>query len=118
MSYQTLWVRYFLLTTACELLVAYPLLRAVEATRWRRVSAVMVANLASHPLVWFVLARVIASRTALTLVAEPWAVASEAFVYALVFPALRPWRALGVSALSNALSFVVGAVAASLVTRM
>lgn len=116
MSYQALWFRYFLLTTACELLVAYPLLRVTEPTRWRRVSAVVLANLASHPLVWFVLARVIASRTALTLIAEPWAVASEAFVYALIFPALRPWRALGVSALANALSFVVGAAATGVLT--
>ena len=111
MSYQALWVRYFLLTTLSELLVAYPMLRPADASRWRRASAVVLANLASHPLVWFVLARVIASRTVLTLVGEPWAVASEAFVYALVFPALRPWRAVAVSALANALSFVLGVVA-------
>jgi len=51
--------------------------------------------------------------TLLALVAEPWAVLSEAFVYALVFPALRPVRALGVSALANALSYLLGVAATS-----
>jgi hypothetical protein len=44
------------------------------------------------------------------LTAESWAIASEAVVYALVFPALSRRRALGVSAVANAASFLTGVV--------
>jgi hypothetical protein len=107
-SYEALWLRYFALTVAIELAVAVPLLRATEASLGRRALAVLVANVASHPILWFVLARVLASRTSLILAGEGWAVASEAVVYALVFPTMQRTRALGVSAVSNAASFLVG----------
>jgi hypothetical protein len=108
-SYEALWVEYFLVTLAVELAVATPLLRGA-GTLPRRAAAVAVANLASHPIVWFVLARVIASRGTMILVAESWAIASEAAVYALVFPSLPRLRALGVSGVANAASFLVGAL--------
>jgi len=114
LSTEGLWLAYFTLTVAVELAVAVPLLRgaapADEATLGRRVAAVLVANLASHPLVWFVLVRLFASRTAYLLVAESWAVASEAAVYALVFASMPRARALGVSAVANGASFLVGFV--------
>lgn len=109
MSYEALWVEYFGLTVAIELLVAVPLLRGA-GTLPRRAAAVVVGNLASHPIVWFVLARVISSRSLMIPVAESWAIASEAVVYALVFPSLPRTRALGVSAVANAASFLVGLV--------
>lgn len=109
MSYEGLWVEYFGLTVAIELLVAVPLLRGA-GTLPRRAAAVVVGNLASHPIVWFVLARVISSRSLMIPVAESWAIASEAVVYALVFPSLPKTRALGVSAVANAASFLVGLV--------
>lgn len=108
MSYEALWVRYFALTVAIELVVALPLLRSTGDTLARRATAVLVANVASHPILWFVLARVLASRTSLVVVGEAWAVASEAVVYALVFPAMERTRALGVSAVANGASFLVG----------
>jgi hypothetical protein len=58
LSYEALWLRFFAVTVAVELLVAIPLLRG-EGTLARRATAVAVANLASHPIVWFVIARVI-----------------------------------------------------------
>ncbi len=114
MTYEGLWLRAFALTVAIELAVAVPLLRAGDDSRARRVLAVIVANLASHPIVWFVIARVVTSRAAMIPVAEAWAVASEAVVFALVFPALPRVRALGVSAVANAASFLAGALAAHL----
>lgn len=109
MSYEALWLRYFAITVAIELAVAIPLLRG-EGSLARRATAVVVANLASHPIVWFVLARVIAPRTSMILAAESWAIASEAVVYALVFPRLTRTRALGVSAVANGVSFLAGVV--------
>jgi hypothetical protein len=107
LSYEALWVRYFALTVAIELLVAIPLLRDAGSLP-RRATAVLVANLTSHPIVWFVIARVIPERSVMIPVAEGWAIASEAVVYALVFPALPRARALGISGVANAGSFLVG----------
>ncbi|HEY3817621.1 MAG TPA: hypothetical protein VGL81_10640 [Polyangiaceae bacterium] len=109
MSYEGLWVRYFALTVAIELIVALPLLRGAGSLP-RRVGAVVVGNLATHPIVWFVLARVLAPRWVMVCTAESWAIACEAVVYALVFPAMPRTRALGVSGVANAVSFLVGLV--------
>lgn len=116
-SYEGLWLRAFALTVAVELAIAVPLLRsaAADASLGRRVLAVLVANLASHPVVWFVLWRVLASPAARTPLAEAWAVASEAVVFSLVFPAMPRARALGVSAVANAASFLVGVALSRLV---
>lgn len=110
LSYQALWFRYFLLAIACELVVALPLLRMADPSRIRRFGAVLLANLASHPVVWFVLPTLLAPRGVYVVVAESWAIASEVLVYALVFPALPLARALAVSALANGASFVAGLV--------
>ena len=109
MSYEALWLRYFAVTVAIELLVAIPLLRG-QASLARRAAAVVVANLASHPIVWFVLPRMISPRASMIATAETWAIASETVVYALVFPGLPRLRAVGVSAVANAVSFLAGVV--------
>ena len=109
MTYEALWLRFFAVTVVIELLVATSLLRG-EGSLARRATAVVVANLASHPIVWFVLPRIIAPRAAMIVTAESWAIASETVVYALVFPTLPRTRALGVSAVANALSFLAGLV--------
>lgn len=105
-GYEAAWVRYFALTTLSELAVAVPLLSSQPLGR--RVLAVIVANFATHPFVWFFLARLGMSRLGLTLVAEPWAVGFETLVYALAFPALPRSRALAASALANGTSFAIG----------
>jgi hypothetical protein len=109
-TYQALWLQAFALTLAVELLVALPLLRGAEPSRSRRVLAVVFANLASHPIVWFVIARVITPAALSIPVAEAWAVGSEAVFYSAMFPALGRLGALGVSALANAASFTAGLV--------
>jgi hypothetical protein len=110
LSYQALWFCYFLFAIACELAVALPLLRIAEPSRVRRFGAVVFANLASHPIVWFVLPTLLAPRGVYIVVAESWAIVSEVLVYVLVFPALPFARALAVSALANAASFTAGLV--------
>jgi hypothetical protein len=109
-TYQALWFHAFALTLAVELAVAFPLLRDAEPSRFRRVVAIVFANLASHPIVWFVIARVVTPSTLAIPVAEAWAVASEAVFYGLVFPSMGRLGALGVSAVVNAASFTVGLV--------
>ena len=108
MTYQALWLHAFALTLAVELAVALPLLRSAEPSRTRRALAVVFANLASHPIVWFVLARIVTPTALAIPVAEAWAVASEAVFYTLVFPSLGGMRALGISGVANAASFAVG----------
>ena len=108
--YAAQWVRFFGLTLGTELLVAAPLL----AGPWpRRLLAVTVANFATHPFVWFVLAQAGLSRTVLTLVAEPWALAFETLVYALAYPAMPRSRVLAASAIANAASYGLGSVLAA-----
>ena len=108
MTYQALWLQAFALTVAVELAVALPLLRSAEPSRTRRALAIVFANLASHPIVWFVIARIVTPAALSIPVAEAWAVASEAVFYGVVFPSLGAVRAIGISGLANAVSFAVG----------
>jgi hypothetical protein len=72
------------------------------------VSAILVGNLMTHPIVWFVLPRWLPDRTLYVAVAEVWAILGETWVYALVFPGLGARRAFGVSAIANGVSYLVG----------
>jgi hypothetical protein len=106
-----LWLRGFGLTLVVEEAVALPLLRPVEASRPRRATAVLVANLATHPLVWFFWTRLGWSWTIATCVAEGWAFGFEVLVYRLVFPN-GPWKRCAlVSFAANASSYLLGLVA-------
>ena len=110
-AYELEWLRFFLFTFAVEAAVAFPLLKSVDPSPRRRVAGILVANLTTHPLVFFFFARIFeADRTMLTLVAESWAVLAETGVYALVFSALDWRRAFGVSAVANAASFLLGSM--------
>jgi hypothetical protein len=112
MSYVAEWARAFAITTTVELCVATPLLARAGGKKrpalWRCLGAVIVAQVASHPAVWFVFPT-LGWRYALSLaVSELWAVASEIFIYKLVFHE-APWsRAVAASALANAASYAVG----------
>jgi hypothetical protein len=110
-SYELEWLRFFAFTFLVEAAIAFPLLKSAEASPVRRIGAILVANLTTHPVVFFFFARVFAAdRTMLTLVAESWAVLAETGVYALVFSALDWRRAFGVSAVANATSFLLGSL--------
>ena len=103
------WLRAFLLTLVVEVPVATYLLRHNEPRLSRAAALVVFANLASHPLVWFVWSQVFLIGTVeYVLVAEMWAVAVEAVFFAVAVRGLRPGRALLVSLVANGASFVAG----------
>jgi hypothetical protein len=112
--YELQWMRFFAFTVIVEALVAFPMLGATDKSSARRIGAILVANLTTHPLVFFFFARVMHDRTAMTIVAESWALLAETGVYALIFSSMKGSRALTVSALANAASFIVGSVATRL----
>jgi hypothetical protein len=103
------WLAAFLLTLAVEVPVAAFLLRRAEPDRLRLVLLVVFANLASHPIVWFVVSQVALVGTATyVLLAEIWAIAAEALFYWVTLRGLAARRALVVSVAANLSSFLVG----------
>ena len=109
MPFVLLWAKAFLLTCALEGAVAFPLLRPTGEGRGRRLAAIAVANLASHPAVWFVFPELrLGGATMTLLLSELWAFASELFIYRLIFPRLAWPRAALIAAAANAVSFLAG----------
>jgi hypothetical protein len=103
------WAKAFLLTTLVELWLGDWLLRHVEPSRPRRLSAIAFANLSSHPAIWFILPVLELRHFSMLLVAEAWATVVELLAYRLIFVPISPLRALAVSALLNGASVAVGA---------
>lgn len=101
------WLQAFLLTTVVELAVAVPLL-APGGSLPRRTVTVCLAQLATHPAVWFIWPLFAWPHATYLLVAEAFALLTEAVVYRLMFERLTWSRALAASALANAASIVVG----------
>jgi hypothetical protein len=102
------WLRAFIATLIFELPVVVLLTRGIAMSTGRRVAIAFFANLATHPIVWFVIpAFGLSGMTGLVL-SETWAVAIEWGVYFVAFPGMKPGRALGVSAFANGVSFAVG----------
>src|SRR5205814_5677383 len=75
------WLRAFALTLLVEIPVALPLLARAEARIGRRIAVVIVANLATHPLVWFLFPGLALGRAARLAVSEGWAVGAEIVIY-------------------------------------
>ena len=77
--------------------------------RWpRRLGAVLLVNVASHPAVWFVFPELSLSRFATVGLSELWAVVLETAGFRLIFAGLTLRRAFGVALLANALSLLLG----------
>ncbi len=110
------WLVAFLITVAVEAPIVVGLTRRLAARAPRRFALAVFAQLATHPLVWFVFPRLVGlkGRTSL-LLSELWAWLAEAAFYALVFPDLPARRALGISALANGASLAAGVLLAGLV---
>jgi len=106
--YAAAWFRAFALTVVIELVVAVPLLAPSGAGRARRAAIVVLANLASHPLVWFGFPQWGLVGTERLVCAELFAVAVETAAYLLTLPVLGPQRAFATSALSNGTSLAAG----------
>ncbi|HEY8925306.1 MAG TPA: hypothetical protein VIU64_13055 [Polyangia bacterium] len=107
MSLIDAWARAFALTLAVEVAVAVPLIGRREPLG-RRLEAVALAQLLSHPAVWFVFPLLELRRLPFLVLVEAWAIGVELLLYRLTFVTV-PWtRALAVSALANGASFACG----------
>ena len=109
------WFAAFLLTLAVEVPIGVFLLRRAEPNLARAAALVVFANLASHPMVWFVWTQVFLIGTPeYVIAAETWAIAIEALFYAVVVRGLGPGRAVLIAVVANAASFAVGRVVGQL----
>ena len=103
------WFAAFVMTLATEAPVVAILLRRAEPDRVRLAILVVFANLATHPLVWYVFTQLFLVGTLEYVVAaETWAIAAEAVFYAAAIRGLSPRRAIVVSVAANAASFLAG----------
>jgi hypothetical protein len=109
------WFAAFLLTIAVEVPIVGYFLRRAEPDHLRLVILVIFANLATHPIVWYVFTQLFLVGTAeYLLAAESWAVAAEALFYAVAIRGLDPRRAIAVAVGANAASFIAGRIAGEL----
>lgn len=108
------WLIAFGITLLSELAVAVSLLGAGgsaslgEMSRARRIAAICLAQLATHPSVWFIWPLLSLSRPAFLTVAEGFAVIVEALTYRFCFSRLSWSRCFATSALANATSVLLG----------
>ena len=77
----------------------------------RRAMAILVANLATHPLVWFFFSRLGLPRATFIVVAETWAFGFEVLAYRTIFPSASWKRCSLVSISANSASFLLGLLA-------
>lgn len=108
-AYVVAWFKAFVFTAAIEVpLVVLAYRRVARDMRWeRRTVVAFFAQLASHPLVWFVIPTLTSSYRATLLVAESWAVLSETALYAAILGG-GAGRAFAVALLANMCSFGLG----------
>ena len=111
MSAAALWLRGFALTLGVEEAIAVPLLAPVERSKARRAMAVLLVNLATHPLVWFFFTHLGWSRSAVVWSAEAWAFGFEIVAYRVIFPHATWRRCAAVSVAANLTSYLLGEAA-------
>jgi len=103
------WFVAFVLTVALEAPVMLFLLRRDEPDLVRLGVLVLFANLATHPVVWYVITQLFLVGTPVfVLVAETWAIAAEAVFFVAAIRGLSVRRAIGAAVAANAMSFLAG----------
>ncbi len=107
MIFVSRWLTAFILTLAIEIPIASVMLAKREPRTGRRIALIAFANLATHPLVWFVFPKLLLPYLAQLTLAEFWAFGLEAIFYTMVFN-IRPARAALVSFTANAVSATLG----------
>ncbi len=109
------WFAAFVLTLAVEAPLVAFLLRRAEPDLLRLGVLVIFANLATHPVVWYVITQLLLVGTlGYALVAEAWAIAAEAAFYGTVIKGLTARRAIAVAFAANATSWLTGRLIAGL----
>jgi hypothetical protein len=101
------WLIAFSITIVSELAIAVPVL-AKGGSRSRRVAAVCLAQLCTHPSVWFVWPLLGLPRPLFLLVAEGFALLVETSIYRFSFERLAWSRCFAASALANGSSVLIG----------
>lgn len=105
----SLWFTAFALTLAVEVPVVLFLVRRSAVASGRVVALVVFANLATHPVVWFVLTQLFVVGTlAYIVAAESWAIAVEGVFYRVTIADLTWPRAVFIAGVANAASFTAG----------
>jgi hypothetical protein len=111
MPYIIAWFQAFLWTLGSELCVAGVTLRR-ELPLARRLSIILIANVATHPAVWLIFPELGAGsgwpRWLSVGLSEVWAYGFEVFVYASFLGKGRLRLALLTSVLANTTSFALG----------
>jgi hypothetical protein len=102
------WLVAFCLTLLFEAPIVLGLGRRACPSFARRLGVFLLANVASHPAVWFVFPRLGLSWAGATTLAELWAFGVEAGAFALVFEPGRWREAVLISLAANACSFGAG----------
>jgi hypothetical protein len=110
------WLHAFALTLLVEEAVAIAVLFGFDAARRptgtgplaRRLAAVALVNLATHPLVWFLIPGLRLRYGIRVGASELWALSAETLGYLTIWPTLRLERAFLLSLLANGASFGLG----------
>ncbi len=103
------WFGAFVLTVLIEAPVVWLLVRRREPDVVRLGLLVVFANLATHPLIWFVFTQFfLVGTTEYVLAAEGWAVMAESAFWWATIRGLSVRRALAVGLTTNVASFLVG----------
>jgi hypothetical protein len=113
------WFAAFALTVIVEApFVLYAARR--HGVDWVRGAVILVlANLATHPVLWYVIPQVVVPRTTqFVAVGEGWAIAAETACYWAVIPGMRARSALAVALLANVASFGVGRLVAGVAPEL
>lgn len=104
----TFWLIGFGLTVLLEAPLVAWLLAAHEPSLRRRLELLLLANLLTHPLVWFFFPSLPLPRLGSLLLSEAWAFGLELYVYARLVPHPSWQRAATTSLLANATSWGLG----------
>jgi hypothetical protein len=101
------WFKALVLTLAIECPVAALLLKAQGVSRVRLIVLLFFANLATHPVVWFVFPELPWRPWLSFALSEAFAVLAEG-VFFIAALRVRPTRAMAASLAANGLSLSVG----------
>jgi hypothetical protein len=109
------WFAAYVLTVAVEAPIVVWLVRRVERDLARLGIVIVIANLATHLTVWYVITQLLLVGTpGYVLAAEIWAISAEAILYWAAIRGLSMRRALAVAAIANLSSFTAGGFAGAI----
>ena len=113
------WFAAYLLTLGVEAPVVIAFVRPDRSELPRLTVLFVMANLATHLTVWYVLTQLLLVGTPeYVAVAEMWAIAAEAAFYVAAIRRLKPARAFALAVVANVASAVVGQLAFAVLPQL